>query len=105
MTLQASISALYHDAGSWDDVASVTRTAAGTAAGLTLDESQLSWASNPTGLLVTYEELRAKVERLLTEATTNLTDMASALRTVARAYENSDERASVRFDGEWEPVR
>lgn len=105
MSLQAAIAALRHDAGSWADIARVTRAAGASAAGLTLDEGVMSWASNPTGLLVTYEEIRAKVERLLSEGTTNLDDMADTLRTVATAYETSDERASRRFDDQWEPVR
>lgn len=105
MSLEAAIGALYHDADSWADVSTVTGKAAGAAAGLTLTEGALSWASIPTGLSSTYEEIRAKAQRLLTEGATNMSDMAATLRTVAKAYETSDANASRRFDNEWEPVR
>lgn len=105
MTLKAAIDALYHDANAWEDIASVTNTASGAAAGLALDEGTMSWASISTGLVGTYEEVRAKAQRLLTEGTTNMNDMANTLRVVGKAYETSDESASKRFDNEWEPVR
>ncbi|MEV4754454.1 hypothetical protein AB0J86_04945 [Micromonospora sp. NPDC049559] len=105
MTLKAAIEALYYDADIWEDISGVTNEASSAAAGLTLTEGQLSWACIPTGLLDTYEAIRAKAQMLLTEGTTNMSDMAATLRKVAKAYEISDESASRRFDGEWEPVR
>jgi hypothetical protein len=105
MSLEAAIAALYHDADVWADVSTVTGKASSAAAGLTLTEGALSWAGVPTGLRDTYEEIRAKAQRLLGEGTTNISDLAATLRTVAKAYETSDENAARRFDNEWEPVR
>jgi hypothetical protein len=63
----------------------------------------LSWASTPTGLLNTYEEIRAKAARLLGEATTNFNDMSSTLKQVATAYSNVDSAAARRLTGIWDP--
>lgn len=105
MSVEAAIDALYHDAGIWEDISGVAGRASGAAAGLTLTEDALSWACIPTGLRETYEEIRVKAQRLLGEGAANMSDMATTLRTVASAYEISDESAARRFDDEWEPVR
>lgn len=102
MSLTAAIQALRADAGIWQDVATTTSGAARAADGLTLSEGELSWASRPTGLLDTYEEIRAKVARLLTEATTNFSSLSSTLNRVATAYETSDQAALSRMRGVWD---
>ncbi|MEE6261790.1 hypothetical protein [Plantactinospora sonchi] len=103
MDLRASIEALRADADIWANVGAVTSRAASAVDGLDLDESQLSWASNPTGLLVTYREIQAKAARLLREGTTNLNNLSRTLDQVATAYEDNDQTAAKRFDGIWEP--
>lgn len=105
MTLQASIKAMHDDAGKWRDASSTTSSAASTAQGLTLSKVQLSWLSDDVGLLSSYEEIRAKAESLLREATTTLGDLATTLDQVANAYEQSDEKASTKFKGVWDPHR
>lgn len=102
MSLQAAIRALRDDAGMWSDVASTTSTAARAVEGMTLSEGELSWASRPTGLLETYEEIRAKVGRLLGEATTNYNSLSNTLNRVATAYETSDQAALNRMRGVWD---
>lgn len=102
MTLVAAISALRHDSGIWDDVSAVTSRAAQDAQALTLGESELSWASNPTGLLQTYAEIQFKVATLLGEATKVYTDLSTALDKVAYAYQLNDEAAAKRLKGVWE---
>jgi uncharacterized protein YukE len=105
MTLQASIKAMHDDAAAWRDVSTTTNSAASTAQGLTLSKVQLSWLSDDVGLLDSYEEIRAKAERLLHEATTVLGDLGNTLDQVANAYQQSDEKASTKFKGVWDPHR
>jgi hypothetical protein len=102
MTVAAAISALRHDSALWDEVAEVTRRAGQEAGALTLGESQLSWASAPTGLLNTYEEIRQKAAMLLGEATQVYADLSTALDQVASAYELSDETAARNLKGVWD---
>lgn len=102
MSLNAAIKALRDDAGIWADVATTTSNAARAAEGLTLTESEMSWASRPTGLLDTYEEIRAKVSRLLGEATRNFNSLSNTLNKVATAYETSDQAALNRMKGVWD---
>jgi hypothetical protein len=102
MSLNAAIKALRDDAGIWADVATTTSNAARAAEGLTLTEGEMSWASRPTGLLDTYEEIRAKVSRLLGEATRNFNSLSNTLNKVATAYETSDQAALNRMKGVWD---
>jgi len=102
MSVTAAISALRHDAGVWDQVSTVTRQAGQEAAGLTLGESQLSWASVSTGLLSTYAEIQNKVVMLLGEADQVYRDLSIALDKVAAAYELSDENAATQLKGVWD---
>jgi uncharacterized protein YukE len=105
MTLQASIKALRDDAGEWKGVSDTTKAAAQAASGMTLSTKDLSWASEETGVLASYEEIRAKAEMLLNEATTILDNLSTTLNDVASAYEQSDEKATQRFKGVWDPHR
>ncbi|GAA0488541.1 hypothetical protein Ade02nite_72440 [Paractinoplanes deccanensis] len=102
MSVTAAIEALRRDAELWDRVARVTGQAGQEAAALTLDNTQLSWASVPTGLMRTYAEIQGKVAGLLGEATTVYADLGVALDTVAAAYEASDEKAARQFEGVWD---
>ncbi len=102
MTLKAAIEALRDDAGVWRGVAATTSSATNAVDGLTLSEGELSWASRPTGLLDTYEEIRSKVARLLAEATSNFEALSSTLDQVATAYETSDQAALSRMKGTWD---
>jgi hypothetical protein len=101
-TVAAAIEALRHDATVWDEVSGVLDRAGQEAASLTLGESQLSWASVPTGLLDTYTEIQRKVAVLLGEGRTVTRDLSVTLDQVATAYQLSDERAAARFEGEWD---
>lgn len=102
MTVTAAVSALRHDAAVWDEVAQVTRLGGQEAAGLTLGASQLSWASEASGLLGTYAEIQDRVVTLLGEATTVYRDLSAALDDVASAYEISDSHAATKFKGVWD---
>jgi hypothetical protein len=102
MDVTAAISALRRDSAMWDQVAAVTSQAGQEAGVLTLGESQLSWASVPTGLLRTYGEAQAKAALLLGEATQVYGDLSTALDKVAAAYELSDESAASQLKGVWD---
>lgn len=102
MSVTAAISALRHDSGVWDRVSEVTRQAGQEAGALVLGESQLSWASAPTGLLASYTEIHRKVIMLLGEATEVYSDLSIALDKVASAYELSDENAAGQLKGVWD---
>jgi hypothetical protein len=102
MSVKAAISALHHDAGVWDQVAEQTRNAGQEANALALGETQLSWASVPSGLLDTYAEIQQKVVMLLAEASLVYSDLSTALDKVANAYELSDTNAAKNLKGVWE---
>jgi hypothetical protein len=102
MSVEAAISALRQDADMWDRVAGVTNQAGQEANALALSETQMSWASIPTGLLGTYAEIQQKVAMLLGEATQVHRDLSTALDQVAGAYELSDENAAKQLKGVWD---
>jgi len=100
---KSNIDALRADAKAWQNVALVTSRAAGAADVLRLTDAELSWASQRTGFSATYEEARAKVERLMGEATTNFTELGALLNRVAAEYQANDEAAAKRMKGVWDP--
>lgn len=100
---KSNIDALRADAKAWQHVALVTSRAAGAADILRLTDAELSWASQRTGFSTTYEQARAKVERLLGEATTNFNELGALLDQVAAAYQANDQAAAKRMKGVWEP--
>ncbi|MBL7258750.1 type VII secretion target [Paractinoplanes lichenicola] len=102
MTLKAAIQALHTDAATWDETSQVLSRAAEEASALTLAESQLSWASRPTGLLDTYAEIQAKAAALLKQGTQVHADLSRTLDDVAVAYERNDEEAARRLGGVWD---
>jgi hypothetical protein len=67
MTLVAAINAMKDDAAMWGETADVCLGAANASSALTLSEADVSWAGSETGVLDSYEEIRAKAERLLRE--------------------------------------
>jgi hypothetical protein len=102
VSVEAAISALRQDSDRWDRVAGVTNRAGQEANILVLGESQLSWASVPTGLLSTYAEIQQKVAMLLGVATQVYGELSIALDKVANAYEVSDENAARHLKGVWD---
>lgn len=102
MTLQVSLEALDSDAARWE---SSSRTLAGAqqvAEGLSLSDTQLSWAGQDTGLVATYEQLREKVAALLTQGVGETDKIAATLREVKLVYESTDDAAKQRLKGVWE---
>lgn len=82
-------------------MATTVGTAKGAAAGFGLGESQLSWASAPTGLLSTYQEAQDKVLQLLGEAEQNFDDTGAALDKAADGYEDDERHAVHRMKHVW----
>ncbi len=105
MTLQASIDAMRDDAGKWRGVAGVLKKAQNDAVPLTLTTKDLSFAADDTGMLLAYNEIKAKAERLLGEGNEILDKLATRLYEVADEYQRSDENASKKFQGVWDPKR
>jgi hypothetical protein len=101
-TVAVAVEAMRHDAAVWDEVSGVVGRAGQEAAALTLGEAQLSWASVPTGLLDTYQEIQRKVAALLGEGRDVTRGLSVTLDEVATAYQLSDDKAAARFDGEWD---
>ena len=103
MTLKVALEALASDAGVWDDVSTTLGSARDSASGLTVTQGQMSWASDVTGLLQTYEAMRSKTEGLLGGGATQTSTMAQGLRTVKTTYEGSDGAAVERLSSAWAP--
>lgn len=103
MTLKVALEALASDAGVWDDVSTTLGSARDSASGLTVTQGQMSWASDVTGLLQTYEAMRSKTEGLLGGGATQTSTMAQGLRTVKTTYEGSDRAAVERLSSAWAP--
>ena len=103
--LAVSLEAMRHDSGIWRTTAGALNDASAAANRLTLDTTALSFAAGENGLVETYEQLRALVERLTREGHLRLSALSHTLNVVAAAYATSDKRASVRYDGVWEPDR
>lgn len=103
MTLKVALEALAEDAGVWDEVSTTLASARDSAAGLTVTENEMSWASDVTGLLQTYESMRSKTEALLGGGATETSTIAEGLRTVKTTYEGSDQAAVERLSSAWAP--
>jgi dsDNA-specific endonuclease/ATPase MutS2 len=102
MTLKAALDALRYDAAAWENVSKEVATASTEAEGLTLTEADLSWASNPSGLLDTYAALQQKLTTLLDEGSQVFDGLSTTLDKVRTEYELSDERAAEKFKGVWD---
>jgi hypothetical protein len=102
MTLVAALNALRHDAGVWDEISHTLGTAAQEANALTLTEADLSWASQPTGLLESYAQIQQKVAALLREGSVVCGGLSVTLDTVMHDYQLNDENAARKFKGVWD---
>lgn len=90
--ITVSLAALRTDADVWAAAAETMAAAAARADGQQLDPAAFSFAGQAAA--AAYEELRAKMARLLHEGTASLGSIAGALRASADAYE-ADEAAGA----------
>jgi hypothetical protein len=92
--VEADIAALRKDAGMWGggegSMEDIMQDAANTVDGLGTSATELSWVSTETGLLGTYDLMREKVGRLLTEGASNFDALCTALTRAADTYEGRD---------------
>lgn len=103
MSVTVGLEALAADAVLWEGTAATLGAASRAAGGLTLSTVSLSWAAGEEGLADVYEAARARVERLLSEGSTETGVIAATLRQVKGAYESNDEAQRAAYDGVWEP--
>jgi hypothetical protein len=75
------------------------QTASASCQSLTLTEHELSWLSEGTGLVATYEQVRTRVEQLLGEGPDETGKISRTLAHVRRIYESSDGRAINELHG------
>jgi hypothetical protein len=102
-TVTVALEALTTDSAQWQSTSDKLATSSAACTGLTLTESQLSWASAETGLLATYEEVRARVELLLSQGADETGKISRTLGHVRRIYEGSDQHAINELNNVWEP--
>jgi hypothetical protein len=86
--LDAAVVVLREEARRWQaEMAETMRGAADVANALHVTPQQLTWASDQTGLAATYEEIRTKAARVLSEGAANFEAVSLALRRAADAYD------------------
>ena len=104
MTYEVQLEALKTDADMWDQTSSTLLNAATNAWGLNLGEYELSWAAEVVGLTDTYSAIQAKVAGLLSEGSTETSNISTTLRAIKRNYEQNEDNAEQHYKGAWEPV-
>lgn len=85
-------------------MAEVAGASAEAVEAMPLTSIDLSWAAVETGLLETYEELRAKTASLLREAASNFEATAETLLAVAAAYSRTDTESAQAIREVWVPT-
>jgi hypothetical protein len=104
MTYEVQLEALKTDADMWDETSSTLLNASTNAWGLNLGEYELSWAAEVVGLTDTYSAIQAKVAGLLSEGSTETSNISGTLRAIKRNYEQNEDNAEQHYKGAWEPV-
>ena len=104
MTYEVQLRALKTDADTWDQTSSDLLNAGTNAWGLNLGEYELSWAAETVGLTTTYSSIQAKVAGLLSEGSTETSNISSTLMTIKHNYEQNEDNAEQHYRGAWEPI-
>jgi hypothetical protein len=104
MTYEVQLAALKSDADTWDQTSSDLLNACTNAWGLNLGEYELSWAAETVGLTTTYSSIQAKVAGLLSEGSTETSNISGTLMTIKHNYEQNEDNAEQRYQGAWEPI-
>lgn len=97
-----ALEALTHDSGQWLETSQTLQAASGSCSSLALTVHDLSWLSEGTGLFATYEEIRLKVETLLSQGADETGKISRTLAHVRRIYEASDRHAINELHGVWD---
>ena len=104
MTYEVQLAALKSDADMWDETSSTLLNACTDAWALNLGEYELSWAAEVVGLTTTYNSIQSKVAGLLSEGSTETSNIASTLMTIKHNYEVNEDNAEAHYQGAWEPI-
>ena len=104
MTYEVQLQALKKDADTWDTTSSTLFTAENSAWGLTLGETELSWAAATVGLTDSYTSAQNKVAMLLADGSTQTGNISQTLLQVKHNYEVNEHSAEQQYRGAWEPV-
>lgn len=99
MSFSTAMDALQQDAVRWDETADGLQAAGSIVRSLAVPAAAFSFAGGDVQAV--YEELRARVETLLSEGETETAGAAVALRAVRRTYEGADQAAKDRIAGLW----
>ncbi len=102
MTYKVALDALAKDATIWDDTSSTLSSASTSAAGLTLTDDDFSWVGSSTGVSSTYYQLQYRLVALLSDGDRQTTHVADTLRNIKKAYEENEDAAEARYQGQWE---
>jgi hypothetical protein len=97
-----ALEALTKDAGQWLATSETLSAASGSCQSLGLSTHELSWVSEGTGLVATYEEIRFRVEELLSQGAAETAKIGATLAHVRRIYESSDRHAIKDLRGVWD---
>jgi hypothetical protein len=100
--MTVALEALTKDSGQWLETSQTLQTASGSCQRLRLTIHELSWLSEGTGLVATYEEVRARVEELLNQGSGETGKISRTLAQVRTIYEGSDENAINELHGVWD---
>lgn len=103
MTLKASLDALTTDATAWDGVSTKLGTAATVSQELYLSLMTFPQICSDIPLHATYEDLRSKVEGLLTGGKTETDKIADTLRQVRTDFESTDKSEAAKYKSIWDP--
>ena len=100
--MTVALEALTKDSGQWLGTSQTLQTAGASCESLRLTSHELSWLSDGTGLVATYEEARARVAALLTQGADQTGKISRTLVDVRRIYEGSDQSAINELHGVWD---
>jgi hypothetical protein len=95
--VEASIEALYTDAGTWAIMAGQLEQMSQVARGLTLGTFDFSGLAHLTGMDQTYSQLQERVTSLLQQGSATFDNISGALRTSADGYARDEESALHRM--------
>jgi hypothetical protein len=98
---EVALRALRDDADTWERCAADLNAAKGTADGLDLEALHFSYVADKLGITAIYQEFQSKLVRLLDEARTVSTGVASALRASARTDQEEEDAGVHRMNNVW----
>lgn len=102
MSLTVSLEALRDDAQIWSISSSVLVGASTSTTNLALSRYDMSFASD-AALGATYEQVRLRLQSLLTQGSAQTDKLSLTLQEVRAAYLSTDQSAAAALKGSWDP--